>query len=117
MTAEEHDRIFAAVSHLPHLLAFALVAAIAQEPDGARKLEFAGGGFRDFTRIAAASPVMWRDIAVANRAALSDELRSYRAMLDQLQAAVDAGDATALERVFELAARTRRARARHFDEA
>jgi prephenate dehydrogenase len=117
MTAEEHDRIFAAVSHLPHLLAFALVAAIAQEPDGARKLEFAGGGFRDFTRIAAASPVMWRDIAVANRAALGDELKSYRAMLDQLQAAVDAGDAAALERVFDLAARTRRARARHFDEA
>ncbi len=117
MTAAEHDRIFAAVSHLPHLLAFALVAAIAQEPDGARKLEFAGGGFRDFTRIAAASPVMWRDIAVANRVALSVELKSYRAMLDQLQAAVDAGDAAALERVFDLASRARRARASHFDEA
>jgi prephenate dehydrogenase len=117
MSAAEHDRIFAAVSHLPHLLAFALVAAIAQETDGAHKLEFAGGGFRDFTRIAASSPVMWRDIAVANRAALGAELRSYRALLDQLQAAVDAGDAAALEQVFELAARTRRGRARHFDEA
>ncbi len=117
MPAEEHDRIFAAVSHLPHLLAFALVAAIAQEHDGAHKLEFAGGGFRDFTRIAASSPVMWRDIAVANRAALSAELRTYRGLLDTLQAAVDAGDAATLERVFDLAARTRRARARHFDEA
>jgi prephenate dehydrogenase len=117
MSAEEHDRIFAAVSHLPHLLAFALGAAIAQESDGARKLDFAGGGFRDFTRIAASSPAMWRDVALANGAALSSELKSYRKLLDELQLAVDAGDAATLERVFALAASTRRARASHFDEA
>lgn len=115
MDADEHDRIFAAVSHLPHLLAFALVARIASEADGERKLGFAGAGFRDFTRIAASSPEMWRDISVANRAALGDELRGYRALLDDLQRAVDAGDAAAIERVFDLASRTRRRHARTFD--
>jgi prephenate dehydrogenase len=115
MNAHEHDRIFAAVSHLPHLLAFALVARIASEPDGERKLGFAGGGFRDFTRIAAGSPAMWRDIALANRDALGQELRGYRAMLDSLQAAVDAGDAAALQAMFDLASRTRRRFAGVFD--
>jgi len=108
MTAEEHDGIFAAVSHLPHLLSFALVAQIAGEADGARKLGFAGAGFRDFTRIAASSPVMWRDIALANHAALSAELRAYRALLDDLQRAVDGGDGARLAQVFELASRTKR---------
>ncbi|MGE5336817.1 MAG: prephenate dehydrogenase [Gemmatimonadota bacterium] len=115
MDADEHDRIFAAVSHLPHLLAFALVARIASEADGEHKLEFAGAGFRDFTRIAASSPEMWRDISVANRAALGEELRGYRALLDEMQRAVDAGDAAAIERVFDLASRTRRRHARTFD--
>lgn len=109
MAPEEHDRIFAAVSHLPHLLSFALVAQIASEPDGSRKLGFAGAGFRDFTRIAASSPVMWRDIVLANRTALSAELRGYRALLDDLQRAVDAGDGDRIAQVFELASRTRRA--------
>jgi prephenate dehydrogenase len=108
MDAAEHDRIFAAVSHLPHLLSFALVAAIAAETDGERKLAYGGAGFRDFTRIAAASPVMWRDICVANRAALGAELRTYRGLLDRLQRAVDAGDATALQQTFEQAAQLRR---------
>jgi prephenate dehydrogenase len=108
MDAAEHDRIFAAVSHLPHLLSFALVAAIGSEPGGERKLGYGGAGFRDFTRIAASSPVMWRDICVANRAALGEELRNYRALLDLLQRAVDAGDAAVLQRTFELAARLRR---------
>jgi prephenate dehydrogenase len=108
MDAGEHDRIFAAVSHLPHLLSFALVAAIGAEPDGERKMGYGGAGFRDFTRIAASSPVMWRDICVANRAALGDELRAYRAALERLQRAVDAGDARALQQTFEQAARLRR---------
>jgi len=108
MDADEHDRVFAAVSHLPHLLSFALVAQIAGEPDGLRKLGFAGAGFRDFTRIAASSPVMWRDVALANRVALSAELHGYRTMLDDLQRAVDAGDGARLEQVFELASQSRR---------
>ncbi|MCX8005025.1 MAG: prephenate dehydrogenase/arogenate dehydrogenase family protein [Burkholderiaceae bacterium] len=108
MEPQEHDRVFAAVSHLPHLLAFALVAAIAAEPDGARKFGFAGAGFRDFTRIAASSPEMWRDICIANRSALGAELRRYRALLDHLQAAVDGADAPLLERTFAAAAAARR---------
>jgi len=108
MDAAEHDRIFAAVSHLPHLLSFALMAAIGSEPGGERKLAYGGAGFRDFTRIAASSPVMWRDICVANRAALGEELRGYRALLDSLQRAVDDGDAATLQQTFELAARLRR---------
>ncbi len=108
MDAGEHDRIFAAVSHLPHLLSFALVAAIGSEPGGARKLGYGGAGFRDFTRIAASSPVMWRDICVANRAALGEELRGYRALLERLQRAVDDGDAAVLQQTFELAAQLRR---------
>jgi prephenate dehydrogenase len=115
MPADEHDRIFAAVSHLPHVLAFALVASLAERTDGGRALQFAGAGFRDFTRIAASSPVMWRDVALANRTALSAELTAYRAMLDRLQRAVDQADATTLEHLFDLASRTRRAHARQFD--
>ncbi len=117
MSAVEHDRIFAAVSHLPHLLAFALVARMAAEPDGLRKLSFAGGGFRDFTRIAASSPVMWRDIALANRAALSEELAGYRAALDQLQSVLDADDAQGLQALFEQASAVRRRMAGAFDES
>jgi len=108
MDAAEHDRIFAAVSHLPHLLAFALVAAIGAGADGEKRLGYGGAGFRDFTRIAAASPVMWRDICLANRVALGEELRGYRALLDRLQRAVDDGDAASLQETFEQAARLRR---------
>lgn len=109
MSASEHDRIFAAVSHLPHLLAFALVDLVASQPDGARMLQLAGAGFEDSTRIAASDPVLWRDVALANRSALGAALAQYRVGLEALQAAVDAGDAQALERVFERASRVRRA--------
>ncbi len=73
-----HDRIFAAVSHLPHLLAFALVDLLAARPDAAEVFRYAASGFRDFTRIAAGSPEMWRDIALANRGALLAEIDAYR---------------------------------------
>lgn len=115
MDAADHDRIFAAVSHLPHLLAFGLVAAIASDADGDRKLEFAGAGFRDFTRIAASSPAMWRDVCLANRATLGLELQRYRDLLEQLQRAVDSGDATFLERTFALASDARRRHAPTLD--
>jgi len=108
MSADEHDRIFAAVSHLPHLLAFALVQLVASQPDGARKLRFAGAGFRDFTRIAASDPAMWRDVALANRNALGSELAQFRGQLERLQVAVDRGDAQALERLFAEASQVRR---------
>ena len=108
MQADEHDRIFASISHLPHVLAFALVAQIAGQPDAGRKLGLAGAGFRDFTRIAASSAVMWRDVALANRAALGQELRAFATTLADIEQALAAGDAQWLEQLFELASRTRR---------
>ena len=108
MPAEQHDRVFASVSHLPHVLSYALVEQILASPDAALKFSFAAGGFRDFTRIAASSPEMWRDICVANRTALLAELDAYTGVLAQLRASIAAGDGAALEAVF---ARSRAARA------
>ena len=107
-TPEQHDRIFAAVSHLPHLLAFAYVAGLAARTDGDALLAQAGSGFRDFTRIAASSPEMWRDIALANRGPLLDELSLLRATLDDVARLIAAGDGAALETLFARAAQTRR---------
>lgn len=100
MPPAQHDRVFASVSHLPHVLSFALVEQILNSPDAALKFSFAAGGFRDFTRIAASSPEMWRDVCVANRAALLEELDGYTAVLARLRAAIEAADGAALEAVF-----------------
>lgn len=105
----EHDRIFAAVSHLPHLLSFALVHELARREDQALFFSFAASGFRDFTRIAASHPVMWRDICLANQAALIDELDRYREQLDELRAVLQRGDGARLEATFEAARAARRA--------
>jgi len=104
-----HDRVLAAVSHLPHLLAFAFVDAIARRDDADALFEHAGSGLRDFTRIAASSPEMWRDIALANRAALLAELDLYRGALDAVVRALEQGDGGTLEAMFARAARSRRA--------
>ena len=109
LDAAAHDRIFAAVSHLPHLLAFALVDALATRPDAPDLFRFAASGFRDFTRIAASSPEMWRDISMANRTALLAEVDAFRAQLDRVAAMIAAGDGTALEAVFANARLARRA--------
>ena len=85
MSPLQHDLTFASVSHLPHVLAYALVDMIAREENAQEKLKMAGAGFRDFTRIASSSPVMWRDICLSNREALSHELERYRASLVTLQ--------------------------------
>lgn len=103
MTPEEHDSVFAAVSHLPHLLAFALVAQIADDADAKRKFALAGAGFRDFTRIAASNPALWSDVCLANRRAISDELGQHRDLLARLQRAVDECDRDALQDVFSRA--------------
>lgn len=103
MSPEEHDRLFAAVSHLPHLLAFALVHEFAARDDADRLFGFAAGGFRDFTRIASSHPEMWRDICVANRQALIGELDAYTAELARLRALLADGNGTALEATFALA--------------
>ena len=105
----EHDRIFAAVSHLPHLLSFALVHELAVREDSAQYFNFAASGFRDFTRIAASHPEMWRDICLANRQALLGELDRYRGELDTLRGALERGDGEALERTFDVARVARRA--------
>ena len=104
-----HDRIFAAVSHLPHLLAFALVDLLATRPDADDVFRFAASGFRDFTRIAGSSPEMWRDISLANRVALIAAIEAYRAELDAVAAMVASADGAGLEAVFARAAAARRA--------
>jgi prephenate dehydrogenase len=86
MSAIEHDDVFAAVSHLPHLLAFALVDMLAATARADDYFKFAASGFRDFTRIAGGSPEMWRDISAANRVALREQLSAYRQRLDQFDA-------------------------------
>lgn len=107
LTHGEHDAVFAAVSHLPHLLSFALVHDLAQRDNRDLLLSFAASGFRDFTRIAASSPEMWRDICMANREALLKELQTYIAELNQMSTALAAGDAAELERTFRAASELR----------
>jgi prephenate dehydrogenase len=108
LDAARHDRILAAVSHLPHLIAFALVAEIASRADSAEYLGNAGSGFRDFTRIAGSSPEMWRDVALANRDALLVELAAFRSAIDALILSIEHADSAALDTMLERAATTRR---------
>lgn len=107
LTAEQHDSVFAAVSHLPHLLAYALVDDIARKPHAQLLFQYAASGFRDFTRIAGSSPEMWRDIALANRHALLGELDAYLAQLTSLRGMLEAGDGPGLEAVFANARQAR----------
>jgi len=103
MSVEHHDAVLAATSHLPHLLAYALVDMLARLDDSREIFAYAAGGFRDFTRIASSDPVMWRDISLANRTAIVKMLKKYRTELNGLIAAVDAGDAVMLQTLFERA--------------
>ena len=107
LTPVEHDRVFAAVSHLPHLLAFALVHDLAQRNNADQLFGFAASGFRDFTRIASSHPEMWRDICVANRTALLQELDAYMHELLRTRVLLASADSAGLERMFD-SARTRR---------
>lgn len=109
LTAEEHDAVFAAVSHLPHLLAYALVDDIAARSNAARLFQYAASGFRDFTRIAGSSPEMWRDISLANRSALLAELDAYTAQLAQLRTLLAASDGAGLEKIYGRAQAARQA--------
>ena len=107
--AEDHDRILAAVSHLPHLLSFALVSEIAARPNAAELLGYAAGGFRDFTRIAASSPEMWRDIALQNARALLEEIDRFSAQLAVFRELVARGEGAGLERLMSEARASRQA--------
>ena len=97
MTAENHDAAFAAVSHLPHLLAFAYFSAVVNQPAGKDFLSLAGPGFRDFTRIAASSPETWRDILVANREEVLKQSQRFRHALDAFEHVIREANGDALE--------------------
>ena len=109
MTPEAHDATFAAVSHLPHLLAFAAVNALTAQPQGAAFLEMAGPGFRDFSRIAASDPAVWRDILGANHAEVLNQLAHFRSALDQFETTLKQGDTPALHQLIDQASRVRSA--------
>jgi len=109
MTHEEHDGAFAAVSHLPHLLAFAYINGLAAQPQGERFLSLAGPGFRDFSRIAASDPVMWRDVLLANREHVLEQSRAFRKALDDFEALMAANDLQGLELSIAAASKTRAA--------
>jgi prephenate dehydrogenase len=109
MTPDLHEHIFAAISHLPHLLAFALVNEIASRPNAEQLFGYAAGGFRDFSRIAGSSPEIWRDICLANRDALLAELDAYQAQLSRLRLLIEHGDGAMLEAVFQQARQARNA--------
>lgn len=115
LSPEQHDAVFAAVSHLPHALAFALVHDIASRPDADALFGFAAGGFRDFTRIASSSPEMWRDICLANRDALLEEIDRFGATLSGLRALLADGDGPGLARMFGHAREAREAWLRSLD--
>jgi len=109
MTPEHHDRVFSAVSHLPHMLAYTLVHMIATRPDAEALFGFAASGFRDFTRIAGSSPEMWRDIALTNRETLLADIEAYQQQLAELAQRLRQADGAEIERLFEAARSARNA--------
>ena len=103
LSAEEHDAVFAAVSHLPHFLAYALVDDIAANSKADLLFQYAASGFRDFTRIAGSSPEMWRDIVLANQSALLVELDTYINQLNKMRSLLQAADGNGLQKIFSQA--------------
>jgi prephenate dehydrogenase len=107
MSPENHDAAFAAVSHLPHLLAFAFFSAVTNQPAGKDYLSLAGPGFRDFTRIAASDPTIWRDILMANREEVIKQVARFRHTLDAMERTLHTGNAEALEQMIRSASEGR----------
>ena len=107
LSPQEHDAVFASVSHLPHLLAYALVDDIASKPHAPILFQYAASGFRDFTRIAGSSPEMWRDISLANRAALLHELDAYLVQLIRMRKMLVERDSDGLEKIYANAQQAR----------
>ncbi len=107
MSVEHHDEVLAATSHLPHMLAFALVDSLARMKENDEIFRYAAGGFRDFTRIASSSPVMWRDICIANRYALSAIMKGYIGDMNELAETIAQGDGERLLEIFERAKESR----------
>jgi prephenate dehydrogenase len=107
MAPHNHDAAFAAVSHLPHLLAYAYFNAVAKQPSGRDFLSLAGSGFRDFTRIAASDPTIWRDILIANKQELLTQTQKFRESLDAMEQAIQKGDTSGLEAMIRQASEGR----------
>lgn len=107
MSPDSHDSAFAAVSHLPHLIAFALISAIATQPHGKDYLSLAGPGFRDFTRIAASDPKVWRDILMANKEELLAQSKIFQRTLHAMELMISSGNIEALEGLIDQASQTR----------
>lgn len=107
MSPESHDAAFAAVSHLPHLISFALMNAISGQPEGKDYLSLAGPGFRDFTRIAASDAKVWRDILVSNREELLAQAKIFQRQLQALELMISSGNGEALEGLIEQASLAR----------
>ena len=107
MTPENHDAAFAAVSHLPHILAFAYFNSVSRQPAGRDYLSLGGPGFRDFTRIAASNPEVWRDILMANREEILKQTQRFRHALDAMEHVVKTGNTEALEALIRSASEAR----------
>ena len=107
MSPQAHDAAYAAVSHLPHLIAFALINGISGQTSGQDYLSLAGPGFRDFSRIAASDPKMWRDILIANREELLEQSKIFQQTLQSLEKMIRSGDGDALEKLVQRASETR----------
>ena len=114
MSVSHHDEVLAATSHLPHMLAFGLVDTLSRMKENDEIFRYAAGGFRDFTRIASSNPVMWRDICVANGAALSKMLAAFATEMSDLAETISRGDGEHLLEIFE---RAKAARDRYVDRA
>ncbi|CAM3626656.1 prephenate dehydrogenase [Polynucleobacter brandtiae] len=103
----QHDAIYAAVSHLPHILSYALMVSIINSEDVDQKLEHIGAGFKDFTRIAASSPEMWRDICLGNRTSILKELDQYLLVVGHMRQLIAENDGAAIEKLFKKASQAR----------
>ena len=107
ISSTQHDAIYAAVSHLPHILSYALMASVVNSEDAEQKLSHVGAGFKDFTRIAASSPEMWRDICLGNRTAILKELDQYLAIVSHMRKLIAENDGVGLEKLFNKASKAR----------
>lgn len=107
MSPEAHDAAYAAVSHLPHMIAFAMMNGVTRQADGSEFLSLAGPGFRDFTRIAASDPYVWRDILMSNREELLAQSKHFQRALHAFETALSAGNPDALEALIEQASDAR----------
>lgn len=107
MDAQHHDHVLAATSHMPHILAYALVDTLARLDDSEEIFTYAAGGFRDFTRIASSDPVMWRDVCIANRDEILTVLAEFQTTLNQLMTAIEQADGQVMMEIFSRAKQVR----------